>query len=165
MLEEEAERGVLHDWLTKDGRAKGDTTDWIDAIAQETYGWPQHILSYVGPALEQLRADRRIMTAEGFYAVLEAGCVFRSEYYEHQSQDFEEVHRQSFARLLVDVPLGGSITGSTIQSSLTQEYDLDEAKKLFRRALHCGILHRQSGRYSAPIPSMHDWLVSQYAYK
>ena len=162
-LDKKAERAVLRDWLKKDGGVKVDPTAWIDAIAQETHGWPQHILSYVKPALDQLRADKSVMTAEGLNAVLKAGRVFRSEYYDRRAHDFEEEHRQSFAKLLVDLPLGGSITGSAIRSSLTQEYGPDEAKKLFRRALYCGILHKHAGRYAVPVQSMHDWLVSNYA--
>ncbi len=46
-LEKESEHAVIHDWLTKEGGAKGDPAEWIDVIAQETHGWPQHILSYV----------------------------------------------------------------------------------------------------------------------
>ena len=162
-LSEEAEQAVLRDWLTKDGGAKGDPTIWMDAIAQETHGWPQHILSYVKPALNQLHADKRGMTTEGLHVVLEAGRRFRAEYYEHRADDFDKEHRQSLAKLLVDIPLGEGLTGSAIRSSLTKEYGSDEAKKLFRRALHCGVLHKQSGYYAVPIPSMHDWLISKYA--
>ncbi len=54
-LKEEAEREVIKDWLKKEGRAKGDPTPWIDAIAHETHGWPQHIMAYVWPALKQLK--------------------------------------------------------------------------------------------------------------
>ena len=162
-LSEEAEQAVLRDWLTKDGKAKGDPTIWMDAIAQETHGWPQHILSYVEPALDQLRADKRVMTTEGLHAVLEAGRGLRSEYYEHRAHSFDKEHRQSLAKLLVDIPSGEGITGSAIRASLTKEYGSDEAKELFRQALHKGILHRQSGCYAVPIPSMHDWLVSRYA--
>ena len=43
----DAERAVLHDWLTEEGKATGDTTVWIDAITKESHGWPQHIISYV----------------------------------------------------------------------------------------------------------------------
>lgn len=163
-LDKEAERAVLRDWLSKDGQAKGDPTAWIDAITQETYGWPQHILSYVDPALKQLNVHKRVMTTEGLNAVLEAGRGFRSEYYDGRLHEFEEEHRRSFAKLLVDVPLGGSIAGSVIRSSLAQEYGHEEASKLFRSALDCGILHKRAGRYAVPIPSMQDWLVSNYAH-
>ena len=78
-------------------------------------------------------------------------------------EDFDEEHLQSFAKVFVDVPLGGSTTRSAILPPLTQEYGLDEAKELFRRAEEKGIIDRRDGRYIVPIPSMHDWLVSNYA--
>ena len=162
-LGKDAERAVLNDWLTEEGKATGDTTAWIDAIVQESHGWPQHILSYVDPALDQLEADKGGMTADGLATVLEAGRALRTAYYRGRVEDFDEEHLQSFAKVLVDVPLGGSTTRSAILPPLTQEYGLDEAKELFRRAEEKGIIDRRAGRYVVPIPSMHDWLVSNYA--
>ncbi len=162
-LGKEAERAVLRDWLTKEGLAKGDPSSWIDSIAKETYGWPQHILSYVDPALKQLGADKREMTAEGLNAVLEAGRAKRGAYYEQRVRGFDEEHRQTFASLFVDLPLGGSITGNAIRSSLTQEYGVAQADKLFRRAARQGAIDERRGRYVIPVPSMQDWLVSNYA--
>ncbi len=162
-LGKDTERTVLRDWLTEEGKATGDTTAWIDAISQESHGWPQHILSYVDPALDQLEADKGVMTAEGLATVLEAGRALRTAYYGGRVEDFDEEHLQSFAKALVDVPPGESTTGSTILATLTQEYGPEEAKTLFRRAQYCGILHKQAGRYAVPIPSMHDWLVTNFA--
>lgn len=162
-LSKEATRAVVRDWLKKEGLAKGDPTAWIDAIAQESYGWPQHILSYVDPALKQLDADKGGMTAEGLNAVLEAGRAKRAAYYEQRVRGFDEEHRQIFARLFVDIPLGGSIAGSAIRSSLIQEYGFEEAAKLFRRAARQGAIDERRGRYVIPVPSMQDWLVSNYA--
>ena len=162
-LEKEAEREVLRDWLTKEGGAKGDPTAWIDAIAQETQGWPQHILSYVESALEQLDADKSVMTPEGLNVVLEAGLVSRSKYYDRRAHGFPEEVRQSLARPFRNIPLGESTTFSEIMNSLTQNYNQDKADDIFHQALEKGIIDERSGRYSIPIPSMHDWLVSNYA--
>ena len=162
-LSKEAEQAVLRDWLTKDGGAKGDPTPWIDSIAQETHGWPQHILSYVEPALDQLRADKRVMTPEGLHAVLEKGRGFRSEYYEHRAHGFPEEERQSIARPFRNIPPGEGITLGEIMASLTQEYSEGKSEEIFRRALAKGIIDARSGRYAVPIPSMQDWLVSRYA--
>ena len=163
-LSKEAERAVIHDWLTKEGEAKGDPVPWVDAIAQETYGWPQHILSYVDPALKQLEADNRVMTPEGLNAVLEAGRNFRSNYYQRRLDDFSRKQRHSLAKLIMNVPLGEGLDKEDILSSLTQEYGETEAEKLFNRALHRGVLHRYKGTYAIPIPSMQDWLVTNYAH-
>ena len=162
-LDKEAERAVLHDWLTKDGEVRGNPIAWIDTITQETHGWPQHILSYVKPALDQLHADKGVMTAEGLSVVLEAGRIFRSEYYEHRTQGFSTKQRHSLAKIFANVPLGGRLDIEDIMMSLTQDHGSEKAKKIFHQALYKGVLYRYRGDYSIPIPSMHDWLVSNYA--
>ena len=162
-LDKEAECAVIQDWLKKEGGAKGDPAVWIDAISRETYGWPHHILSYVEPAVNQLGTCNGVMTTEGLNTVLDAGRELRSEYYERRAHDFDEEQRHCFAKSLADITPGGSTTRSTIMNSLKQDFSPDEAKRLFRRALHRGVLHKRRGRYAVPIPSMHDWLVSKYA--
>ncbi len=163
-LSKEAERAVIHDWLTKEGEAKGDPVPWVDAIAQETYGWPQHILSYVDPALEQLEVDNRVMTPEGLNAVLEAGRGFRLAYYERRAHGFAREYRHCLARVFADIPLGESTTYTVILSSLTQEYDETKAEKLFHLGRERGLLEDRKGYYAIPIPSMQDWLVTNYAH-
>ena len=164
-LGKEAERAVLRDWLTEDGGTPGDTTVWIDAITQETYGWPQHILSYVKPALDQLHADKSVMTTEGLNSVLEAGRVFRSRYYEQRVHELGTQQRQSLAKLFANVSLGESLGLEHIMMSLTQDHGAEKAKKIFHQALYKGVLYRYRGDFAIPIPSMHDWLVSNYAHE
>jgi hypothetical protein len=48
-------------------------------------------------------------------------------------------------------------------SSLAQDFGPDEAEDLFNRAWNKGLLDERDGRYIIPIPSMQDWLVSNYA--
>ena len=162
-LGKDAERAVLYDWLKKDGDAQGDLTAWIDAIVRETHGWPQHILTYVAPALNQLYVDKGVMTAEGLNAVLEAGRMGRVTYYKQRAEKFSTQQRRSFAKLFANIPRGGSLEEEDIMMSLTQDHGAEKALKIFHRAQHKGILHRHDGEYAIPIPSMHDWLVSNYA--
>ncbi len=162
-LDKEAERAVLHDWFTKDGKAKGDTAVWIDAITQETHGWPQHILSYVAPALDQLHATKGRMTAKGLNAVLEAGREERSAYYNQRTRGFYREQLHCIARSIVDIPAGSPVDHAVIMSSLSQDYGNDEAARIFYQALHKGILDERNNCFVVPIPSMHDWLVSNYA--
>ena len=162
-LGKEAERAVLHDWLTEDGKATGDTTAWIDAIAKETHGWPQHILSYVEPVLDQLHADKRAMTAEGLATVLETGRVGRTAYYKQRAEGFYREQLHCIARSIADIPAGSHVDHTVIMSSLLQDYSHDEAERIFRQALHKGILDERDNCFIVPIPSMHDWLVSNYA--
>jgi len=54
-LPEKDARAVIRDWLVKDGKAQEtDIQPWIETIARETHGWPQHIMTYVQPAAEFL---------------------------------------------------------------------------------------------------------------
>ena len=162
-LGKEAERAVLHDWLTKEGKATGDAAAWIDAIAQETHGWPQHILSYVDPALDQLHADKGVMTAEGLATVLEAGRALRTAYYKQRAEGFSIRQRRSFAKLFANVAYGGGLEFEDIMLSLAQDHGTEKAEKIFRRAEEKGVIVEKDGLYVVPIPSMHDWLVSNYA--
>ena len=162
-LGKEAERAVLHDWLTEDGGAEGDTTVWIDSVTRETHGWPQHILSYVKPALNQLHTAKGKMTAEGLNAVLETGRTGRAAYYKQRAQGFYRKQLHCIARSIVDVPAGGRVDHAVIMSSLLQDYGHDEAEKIFRRALYKGILDERDNCFVVPIPSMQKWLVSNYA--
>ncbi len=161
-LGKEAERAILHDWLTEDGKATGDTTAWIGAIAKETHGWPQHILSYVKPALDQLHADKREMTAEGLNSVLEAGHAGRTAYYKQRVDDFRGDQLHCIARAVVDITPGKPVEYRDIMSSLTMEHGDSEAKQLFQRFLEKGVLEKRGLGYAISIPSMHDWLVSNY---
>ena len=162
-LSNEAERAVIRDWLTKDGGAKGDPNVWIDAISQETSGWPHHILSYVDPAaVDQLKADGGSMTTDGLNAVLEVGREGCKAYYRERLYGFPEEERQSLAKAFANVSLGESTTRSAIVSTLTQDIGSDKAEDLFNRAWNKGLLDERDGRYVIPIPSMQDWLVTNY---
>ena len=164
-LDKDSERSIIHDWLTEEGGAKGDPTEWIDAIAQEAHGWPQHILSYVGPAVEYLHPHGGIMTPDGLATVLVAGRNFRGKYYERRAGGFAQEERHRLAKVFENIPAGGSTTREAILSFLSREYGDDTAEKLFRWARHSGILQVvEGGRYGIPIPSMQDWLVENYGH-
>jgi len=159
-LDKEAEQAVIRDWLTVDGGAKGDPTEWIDAIMQETHGWPQHILLYVHPALDRLRADSGNMTREGLNVVLKAGREHRAAFYEQRADGFTRTQRRCLASIFENLPTGGSTIRSAIMSALARKHGEATARKLFRLAQHRGILQMTAdGRYAIPIPSMQAWLI------
>ncbi len=72
-LRKKSERAVILDWLKREGGVKEDPRKWIDAIVQETHGWPQHIVSYADSAAKQLDVDNGVMTANGLRTVMEKG--------------------------------------------------------------------------------------------
>ena len=124
-LSNEAERAVIHDWLTKDGGAIGDPTAWIDAIARESFGWPHHILSYIDPAaVDQLKADSGNMVMNGLNAVLEVGREGCNAYCKERAYGFPEEERQSLANAFSNVSIGGSTTRRAIMSSLAKDFGL-----------------------------------------
>ena len=133
------------------------------AIAQETFGWPQHILSFIEPALRQLNKTRGTMTEEGLSTILSIGCRKRSEYYERRASGLDVEVRCALARSFVKIPVGGGQKATKIMESLMQDFGQDEARELFRIAERIVLISSVAGEYVVPIPSMQNWLVSNYA--
>ena len=119
-LSGEAERAILRDWLTKYGKARGDPEPWIDAITKETYGWPQHIMSYVQPALEQLDESGPTMSAKELTVVLDRGSVLRATYYEGRVDDFEFEELRYLTQALTQGASGGSVPYASIMETLAR---------------------------------------------
>ena len=162
-LSEGSRRAVIQDWLLEEGGAKGDPAPWIDAIAVETHGWPQHIMAYVWPALKQLELTEGELPPEGLKTVLQEGRKGRIEFYEARTQNFPREQLYCIARVIACAPSGTSVAKMDIMASLRLDYDHDTAEKIFTLALHKGILDERKNRYVVPIPSMHDWLVDNFA--
>ncbi len=163
-LKPEEERKVIVDWLQLEGKAKGDPLPWIDAIAAETHGWPQHIACYAQVAALQVLAERRRMSSSGLNVVLEAGRKERAKFCEARVEDFEDDELHCIARMLRDVPPRHSFTKQYLVDALKDTYGVPKAERLFQRAFHKGILDKRSNQYIIPIPSMHDWLVTHFGH-
>ncbi len=161
-LKPEAERAVIQDWLKEDGKAKGNPAAWIDAIAAETHGWPQHISAYAQVAAVHLRATGRKMTPEKLNTVLEAGRLKRTKFYEARADGLIEEHRAAIARAFVDVREDSTQAYSVIMGSLIQDFGKSNAESIFKRALDKGVLDNRAGRFCIPIQSMRDWFLDNY---
>ncbi len=162
-LGRESERAVIHDWLLIEGGAVGDPDPWIDAIALQTHGWPQHISAYGDAAAKQIQNDGSHMTATGLEIVYKLGKERREAYYEQRAEEITRKERCSMARLIDSIPIDDVLDWEDIEPSLSKEYGPEKVQNLFYRALEKGVLHKQKGIYTIPIPSMRDWLVSNYA--
>ena len=154
---------VIQAFLKDKGGVDTPSPIWVNAIAEKTYGWPQHIISYAEPAAEYL-AFNPIPTDEGLAVVLQQGQEERAEYYEERAAGIDEHLRQALTGAVIDIPSSGTTTRPAIMSILRQsDLNEEEAGNLFNTALEQGILdHRKGGRYGIPIPSFHSWLVDQY---
>ncbi len=162
-LSEGSRQAIIQDWLLEEGGAKGDPASWIDAIAVETHGWPQHIMAYAWPALKQLKLTEGELTPEGLETVLKEGRKGRIEFYEARTRGIPEEQLHCIARVIAGIPSGTSIAKMDLMASLRLDHDRDTAEKIFTLALHKGILDERKNRYVVPIPSMHDWLVDNFA--
>ncbi len=162
-LSEGARRTIIEDWLQKEGGAKGNPTKWVDEISQETYGWPQHVMAYVWPALKQLKLTEGELTPEGLEAVLKEGQEGRIQFYKARTQDFPREQLHCIARVLAFAPSRASVAKMDIMASLRMEFSEDKAEEIFTLALHKGILDVRDNLYVVPIPSMHNWLVDNFA--
>ncbi len=163
-LGKESERAVIHDWLVIEGGAVGDPDPWIDAIALQTHGWPQHISAYGDAAAKQIQNDGSHMTATGLEIVYKLGKERREAYYEQRAEEITRKERCSMARLIDSIPIDDVLDWEDIEPSLSKEYGPEKVQNLFYRALEKGVLHKQKGIYTIPIPSMRDWLVSNYSH-
>ncbi len=164
-LSKESEQLVIRDWLTKEGGCKGDPPEWVDAIVQETHGWPQHIQCYAGLASVHLQANGGVMSPDGLTSVLEAGHEARKAYYKGRLVDFRPSEAECLARLIADVQPGLPLDDMKIFSSMAQKFGNDHAKKLFKKFEEKGILEKTTMGYVVPIPSMHTWLIETYIPK
>ncbi len=93
---------------------------------------------------------------------MRAGRKGRIELYEARIRGIPEEQLHCIARLIACAPSGTSVAKMDIIASLRLDYDHDTAEKIFTLTLHKGILDEQENRYVVPIPSMHDWLFSNY---
>lgn len=155
-------RDIIRDWLIKDGGAKEDPAPWIDAITPETYGWPQHIMSYIRPAVWHLVAHEGEMNNEGLQGVLEEGRDGRTQFYKARAKGFFEEHRTCIARAFASVREDYTQTRTAIMAFLVHDFGQSEAEFIFKRALHKGILDDLGGHLVIPIPSMRDWFLDNY---
>ncbi len=159
----ESERAVIRDWLVKEGGAKGDPTLWIDTIAKKCHGWPQHILSYMDPAVAYLEAHDHRMTDEGLRIVLEKGHDFRVDYYETRAREFSLQQRRVIGSFIAKYQPDEYFEKEDLMAILDAKYGQEPASKFFNDLLHSGILHKQDGGvYGVPIPSMQTWLIEEY---
>ncbi len=164
-LSKESERAVIHDWLVKEGGAKGDPAAWINAIAQQTHRWPRHVHSYARHAAEQSKEKSGIMTPQGLKIVMELGEEGRKQYYKQRVSTFYGDQLQCLVTSIANTPFGDPTSRLEIVSSLAQTYGNDQAKDLLKDFIEKGILEKSGKGLSISIPSMHTWLKEEYGHE
>ncbi len=161
-LSKESERAVIQDWLVKEGGAKGDPAPWIDAIAQQTHGWPRHVHSYAKHAAGHLKEKGGIMTSQGLKIVMELGEEGCKQYYKQRISNFRGDQLQCLMKSMGDADKGKTARYKVIMSSMVDEYGREEPDNLFHLFIEKGILEEHEEGYAISIPSMHTWLNEKY---
>ncbi len=160
-LGKKSECAVIKDWLVKEGRAEGDPNPWVDAIAQKTCGWPQHITAYAEAAAKQIRKDKGNMTPQGLESVNRTGLERREMYYRQRADDFDGDQMISLSEAIAGIDSGMPFNKELVVSSLKKMYTANEAKDLFNKFLIKGLIAADGLLYSVPIPSMHHWMKTE----
>ena len=160
-LKSHNERAVIRDWLEKGGHAKQDVTPWVDAIAQETDGWPQHIVCFAQPGSQVIQQSGGRLTDNGLEAVLEEGRSRKEIYY----------NSRTIGSLPQDLALLGLIISCSGKGKTWDPEQLYDAFSIRKRRsgitsadaintlLDKGVLSETNKGYYVPIPSMERWLV------
>ena len=161
-LEPDAERAWLLDWLSTHAKAKGNPKVWIDAIMQETQGWPHHVLSYVIPALRRIYAANGAMTPQGLAHVLQAGWKNRESFYITRTNVFNPEQLRALVRPFAAEQSGTTRSYGAIMESLSAVVPHEEVESLFNEALRKGVIGRHGTEYVIPIPSIHAWVQRKY---
>ncbi len=168
VLDEVAERNVIRDWIVKGGEV-GDKVRthilnrWIDTIAAETDGWPQHIHCFAPEAARWLRRHGSLMPDAVPEALMERGKADKSAYYAQRVSSIYPPYCVALAALVKRYP---SVAGWDMLHIMRafQEVGLpgDSSMGTFREAVSKGVLAETEGLYKIPIPSMQRWLLHHY---
>ncbi len=123
---------------------------------KETYGWPQHIISYADQAVDQLKSDQYMITNDGLNALLERGRDARAKYYRHLIDVFDGDEILCLTISIVDIQDGKPFTKESVESALNEKFGIHNGTKLFHKFVNEGILTKVGYLYSVPIPSMDE---------
>ncbi len=168
VLDAIAERKVIRDWIVKGGevghKVRMHTLNrWIDTIAAETDGWPQHIHCFAPEAARWLRRHGSLMPDTVPEAVMERGKADKQAYYSQRVSSIYPPYRIALAALVKRYPSGAGWDMRRIMRAF-QEVVLpgDSSMEVFREAVRNGVLTETQGLYKFPIPSMQRWLLHHY---
>jgi len=162
-LDPESTKSVISDWLGKECGAKGDVAYWVDMIAQQSDGWPQHISAYVQRAFKQLKDDKGCLTDDGLARVLQKGYQDKMTFYNSRlGQKVGSRERQLLGLLIACCDWNAEWTKKELESvfpalkqALTYSTE-DTVDRMIRREVIGG---NGRGGYGIPIPSMDRFLV------
>lgn len=164
-LDPDSTHAVIEDHLRHRCGMDSPPDDWVPALAEQTHGWPHHLMCYVEATRKIVQLGGEQPTQAALDRVLTSGRDYQRAYYETRAHGLTRAQRSIIARLFADQPKGVTVAKESILSALAEQYPRDEVDEVFHRALRQGILDEKAdGDYAIPIPSMQTWLVDEYGH-
>ena len=166
-LEAEDAKLVIKDWVVNEGGAASTDTQlahWINVLAAECHGWPQHLQIYAQPAAAWVRNNHGVLTATVPEQVLTLARRFRSEYYHQRASELNWQDRLVLADFLAQMDPSDPMLDYGLVAAFSRDRSSEEARKVFDGLVRKGVVaETPDGRYRIPVPSMRRWLVDKYA--
>ena len=132
---------------------------WLDALADLSQGWPQHVRAITSATLEELSACGMSTAACSLERAISAGQAATQRYYEQRLAGValwmpayrrlaDELDNSAFLRLHRLAELVRPLLqecGTSLEEFLTA-------------SVHAGVLGREDSRYTIPVPSFAEYL-------
>ena len=166
-LSEVAAGNMVRDWLVRSGGVPKDhlgLSRWAQILAAEGQNWPQHLHNYAYEAVQWAKAHSGNLTPQVPDIVLAKGRKVREQYYVGRLEEMDRSDRIALANLVRDTGKDAEISRKQIEAALPADRTEEPASQWFDSLLHKGVIAKTDrGGYRVPIPSMHTWLVREYA--
>jgi len=138
------------------------TPKWIDAVAEQTHGWPQHIIAYASSLANHLSGITPDMSDSGLNSVLQVGREEQIAYYEDRFKGISPSARHAMAKLFAKKPIG--MDPEWVIDGLSESYPEEKATALFKCALDQGIIDVQKDGYCRIPIGVVSFLVEPTSY-
>ena len=142
-------------------------------VADDSYGWPQHLRAAMQVAAAELARADGDASAVDLERVATAARERRADYYlkrvegslledEEPALLVQTVHDARFSKPVGLVDLHRVYRRAAERHGIG-EADRPTPERYVDAMLERGIIQRQRGGFSVPIPSMGDWILGEYA--
>ena len=145
---------------------RGDLAEraiWAEAIAEETSGWPQHLVCGLSGAAEAILAGEGDLAQSSLEAALAHASAHRHTYYRRQAKPFQRMP-ELLAAVFTAMPV--NTTAAKIEDAIDAAYETHpklngrmEKGRVFTKLLHQGLIQEfGDNQYDCPIPSMRTYV-------
>ena len=138
---------------------------WAEAIAEETSGWPQHLVNGLCGAAEAIVEGHGDLAQSSLEAALAHGSAHRRNYYIERNQQFQRMP-ELLSAVFAAMPQGAGTEGVFLRRAISRAYketpdlaDEMDRSEVFTKLLHKGLIQDfGDDRYDCPIPSMRTYV-------